>query len=142
MQDEPLKQKKPADKARRAARTPKQSAQKHQAMAKTPATGHTTPRQLPAVMPLQPRSSTQAKQAASAMQKALAEGDAVLPSGRGAPAGEQPTSSTTAACGHHSFVSPQWHSLRQTRQLLSCTLQMTIIQQARDYYLVWHHGIP
>ena len=106
-----MKQKKPAVKGSKATKTPKDSAQKHQAAAKTPATGLKTSGQLPATKPLQPRSSAQAKKAASAMQKALAEGDAVVPSGREAPAGEHRTVSTTAACGLHKLVPPQWHSL-------------------------------
>ena len=111
-----MKRKKPAVKASKAARTPKQSSQKPQPAAKTPAADVKTPEQLPAAKPLQPRSSAQAKKAASAMQKALAEGDAVMPSGREAPAGEHSIMSTKAACGLHKSVSPQWHSLRGCRR--------------------------
>ena len=107
MQDEPVKRKKPAVKASKAARTPKQSAQKPQPAAKTPATGGKTPGQLPAAKPPQPRSSAQAKKAASAMQKALAEGDAVMPSGKEASTGEHSTVFTTAACCSHGLVSPR-----------------------------------
>lgn len=106
-----MERKKPAVKASKAARTPKQSSQKAKHAARTPATGGKTPGQLPAAKPPQPRSSAQAKKAASAMQKALADGDAVMPSGKEASTGEYSPVSITAACGRHGSVSPEWHSL-------------------------------
>ena len=148
-----MKRKKPAVKASKAARTPKQSAQKPQPAARTPAKGGKTPGQLPAAKPPQPRSSAQAKKAASAMQKALAEGDAVMPSGKEASTGKHSTVSTTAACGCHRFVSPQWHDLHGCGKCpkdlrLSGTIALVLhnadalLSQSRSAYLFWRHETP
>lgn len=82
-----MRRKKPAGKAARAAKTPHSSAKKPRA-AKMPATDLKTPAQLRAGKPPQPRSSAQAKAAASAMHKALDGADTATPGVRETTAGE------------------------------------------------------
>ena len=148
-----MKRKKPAVKGGKAAGTPKQSTQKSQPATKTPAAGDKTPGQLPAAKPLQPRSSAQAKKAASAMQKALAEGDAVMPSGKEASTGEHSNKFMTVACGRLEFVSPQWHSLHgrgRCPEDLNLSSTIAIVPLTADIYhpavqtslnglVPWHH---
>lgn len=113
-QEEPVAKKKkraPGKASGKSARTPNMSAQKAKA-AMSPVNPMKTPAQLlPCSKPLQPRSSAQAKAAASAMQKALSKEDAGAPAvGRTeTPAGKQWTSRCqTAACTQGPIARTKW----------------------------------
>ena len=82
-----MRRKKPTSKAKKSL-TPQKSAQKRPQDALKPAKEAETPAQLPCTGHLQPRSSAQAKAAASAMRRALDKEEAGTPGVRETPAGK------------------------------------------------------
>ena len=92
LQQEPVRRKKPAKNASKASKTPQKSAQMKPQALKTPSAEAGTPAQLPSTGHVQPRSSAQAKAAASAMRKALDKEEAGTPGVRETPAGKLLTS--------------------------------------------------